>query len=266
MNDVKSTIAKERVPFTQIPNGIINDKNLSALAFKIYCYMMSKPENWTFYNKNIIENMKEGRDACLKAIKELEQSGWIAGKVIRDKRGTFKEYILYIKQEYPGTENQEYPDTENQDTEKYLVNNTNNNTNNICGDESPRGRTVKKEKIKNEEDKSEEYAVYESYNIFYYKITGKHSKLKFLTDTQRACKKIVKEYKILKPDMSLSEFAYKVFGGNYLRLESMDSDHKLRISTASNYVGKNIEYIDENNVRYDYNNAKRLFIDSLSGY
>lgn len=249
--------------------------------------MISKPENWIFYNKNIIDCMKEGRDACLKAIKELERSGWIKSTMVNSRSGSHKEYFIYINPreeednappekednpplEYQGTfsppsknqdafppKNQKTSPPKNQDTNKYLSNNTKNNTN-ICGDESPRGCAMKKGKKENMA-----HTVFESYRIFYYRITGKYSKLKFLTDTKRACSKIVSEYKALKPEMDLDEFAYKVFGGNYLRLESMGTDHKLRISTAGNYVGKSIEFIDENDIKYDFENAKNEYLQSL---
>ena len=63
--------------FTQVPNDLIGDPNLSAVAKAVYAIMLSKPPKWDFTIKRISEEMKESHDTVNKGLKELRDAGWI---------------------------------------------------------------------------------------------------------------------------------------------------------------------------------------------
>ena len=59
--------------------------------------MRSKPEDWEFRVQNIVDAGKEERDAIQKAIKELENTGYLQRIANRcSKNGQFEGMIWYI--------------------------------------------------------------------------------------------------------------------------------------------------------------------------
>lgn len=128
---------KKSTGFTQISNELLLDKRLSLKAKGLYCYLFSKPNNWEFYHKIIIKELKEGREAIDNAIKELENFGWLKRIRKKTKDGKFANYdymleISLSKQEktsavFPALEK---PATENQaDNNNTYINNTYINNN-----------------------------------------------------------------------------------------------------------------------------------------
>jgi len=63
--------------FTIVPNSALNDPKISFRAKGVYAYLRSKPDDWEFRVPNITRDGTEGRDAVVKAIKELEMRGYI---------------------------------------------------------------------------------------------------------------------------------------------------------------------------------------------
>jgi hypothetical protein len=58
--------------------------------------LYSKPNNWTFYKKAILKEIKEGDHILTESLKELEQSGWIEKKQRRVTGGVFGGLDIYI--------------------------------------------------------------------------------------------------------------------------------------------------------------------------
>lgn len=73
--------------FTIIPNAIITAK-ISANAFRIYCYLASKPEGWKVLNADIKLQLNiKDNNALAKYWKELIDTGWIIRrKAINDSK------------------------------------------------------------------------------------------------------------------------------------------------------------------------------------
>ena len=65
--------------FSIIPNGLIEDNNISAGAFRVFAYLVSRPDNWNVFNKQIMGalNIKK-QDTLSKYWKELIREGWIS--------------------------------------------------------------------------------------------------------------------------------------------------------------------------------------------
>ena len=85
----RDTLKKERTGFTMIPNALISDSNITGKAKAIYCYLFSRPDDWTFHVTEISNNFKEGRDAIYSAIGELISTGWINKTQVKDESGKF---------------------------------------------------------------------------------------------------------------------------------------------------------------------------------
>ncbi len=105
-------IIKNRYATT--PNELLNNENLSLKAKGLFAYLQSKPENWRFSVGRMAGQLKEGKEAITKALKELEDYGILSRKAVRKDDGTWDGYD-YILSESPLTEN---PLTDNSLTEK----------------------------------------------------------------------------------------------------------------------------------------------------
>ena len=93
----KISIRKNKVPFTQISNDLLNDKNISLTAKGVYCFMYSKPDNFNFTIKSLSGLLKEGERAIMNALKELKTYGWIEYKKRSSGAG---EYFLNKNQDF----------------------------------------------------------------------------------------------------------------------------------------------------------------------
>ena len=132
---MKKTINKKE-NFTSIHNKLINDSRISLKAKGIMLYMLSKPENWKYYPKEIAKNSKDGLDSVYSGIKELIEAGYISRT--RHSDGTIDYFVFedveendivdFSKKENPNRENpnREIPDVlirKNTNKERIIVNN-----------------------------------------------------------------------------------------------------------------------------------------------
>ena len=123
---MKKTINKKE-NFTSIHNKLINDSRISLKAKGIMLYMLSKPENWKYYPKEIAKNSKDGLDSVYSGIKELIEAGYISRT--RHSDGTIDYFVFedveendiidFSKKENPNRENpnREIPNRENPNRE-----------------------------------------------------------------------------------------------------------------------------------------------------
>ena len=83
--------------FTTISNHLIYNTDLSFKAKGLLIYMISRPENWIFYETEIAKNSRDGLSSIRSGIQELITQGYIVRHRIRLQDGTFKgsEYWIY---------------------------------------------------------------------------------------------------------------------------------------------------------------------------
>lgn len=87
-----------KIDFTQVPNFIINDKNVSLKAKGFYLYMVSKPDNWEFSLSGMESQLKENRKVILGIIDELSACGYIEKIKSRiNGRQATNDYILHLE-------------------------------------------------------------------------------------------------------------------------------------------------------------------------
>jgi len=85
------------------PNNLLNSTEISLKAKGLFTYLQSKPDGWHFSIRRIANQMLEGKDAIRNALKELEKSGYLQRKPIRNDKGEWKGYN-YILSENPSTD------------------------------------------------------------------------------------------------------------------------------------------------------------------
>lgn len=141
--------------FTQIPNHIILNPKISGTAKAIYFYIVMRLRQnakWEFYDFDIMEHLKEGRDSFRNAKKELLEYGYLV-KVRQNigNDGKYKGCDYAIKKE-PITENPtsakpktDKPTSENQSTNNNKQSNNINNKQSNKEKDTASGFSSKKE-------------------------------------------------------------------------------------------------------------------------
>lgn len=71
--------------FTQVPNKLIRDPNISAKAKTVLCILLSNQEGWRTYTTSLKARMKEGLTAINTAVDELRDKGYLLKIRYRDK-------------------------------------------------------------------------------------------------------------------------------------------------------------------------------------
>lgn len=85
-------------PFVMIHKHLINDKDLSLKEKGLMCFLLSKPDDWQIYTKQLSDDLKESQNTICKIINSLIKKSYIERKQLRqDGTGHFKsyEYIIY---------------------------------------------------------------------------------------------------------------------------------------------------------------------------
>ena len=91
---INQSITKE---FTQVPNKLLRNSELSFKAKGILCLLLSNKKGWYSYIKTIKQMSKEGTDGIKSGIHELEANGYLLRIQYREKntkirRGSFWAY------------------------------------------------------------------------------------------------------------------------------------------------------------------------------
>lgn len=146
-------VYKESGNFVTVHKNFIHDPNISWKAKGILLYLLSRPDDWQVYEKELEKHSLDGRDSLKNGIKELEATGYIVRTRKRDDKGRLREYE-YSVYEQPnqnglsnvGLSNVGKPNTGLSNvgkpvpTNNDLTNNdltNNNNTNNDGSSEQP---------------------------------------------------------------------------------------------------------------------------------
>lgn len=134
----------------------LNDKQLSWKAKGIMAFMLSKPDDWTFYLDELATNSTDGVASFKSGFKELKDAGYVKRERHRGEGGKFTwETIVH---EVPVAEN---PLVENPPVEKPLVENR---------------RLLNNEQLNNESTKNDEY-IYMLFDFWNYKNIIKHKRM-----------------------------------------------------------------------------------------
>ena len=90
-------IKKVNPPYTQIHNNIIDNPELSGKAKWVLIYLLSKPQDWQVYEKDIVNHCTDGKHSIRSGIHELINAGYINRKKHRNELGQFRgyEYEVY---------------------------------------------------------------------------------------------------------------------------------------------------------------------------
>ena len=104
--------------YTVMANYHLRDKDLSLKAVGLLSKMLSFNDGWQFSTKGLSMICKEGPDAVLAALRELEDHGYLVRHRQRDSKGRMSNTVFEIyEQPQPVTPHRENPHMENPDVE-----------------------------------------------------------------------------------------------------------------------------------------------------
>lgn len=207
-NKLKKHINK----YARVPNGLLNDKNVSLKAKGLFALIESKPEDWDFSARGLASQAKESVDAISSGLKELEDIGFLKRERYQDKQGHWQvNYHLYDespRQESPRLEN---PRQEDPDTGK-----------------SPNiQRKTNKERLTNNTNTNNDTLLKELLN----KVTGRNFRV-----LPNGYKKTLKEFTLEEIEKAL--LTMKKDKWHSERWGSLKSDYLIRSSTIDNFLNK----------------------------
>ena len=110
--------------YTVMSNFHLRDKNLSLQAVGLLSKMLSFNDGWKFSTRGLSAICKEGPDAILSALKELEKYGYLVRHRQRDNKGRMGSMVFEIYEEpqpdFPHTDNphMEKPDVDYPDVDE----------------------------------------------------------------------------------------------------------------------------------------------------
>ena len=104
--------------YTVMANFHLRDKSLSLKAVGLLSKMLSFNDGWQFSTRGLAAICKEGPDAILSALKELEKNGYLVRHRGRDSKGRLvtTEFDIYESPQ-AGLPHRENPDVANPDVE-----------------------------------------------------------------------------------------------------------------------------------------------------
>lgn len=86
----KIDFVKLDIPFTQVANGVLYDKNLSLGAKALYAYMYSKPNGWQFSADRIGKELEVSKPTILKHLQELKNFKYLLSQKLSNGRMSYK--------------------------------------------------------------------------------------------------------------------------------------------------------------------------------
>lgn len=102
-------------PYVIINKNILSDNRLSWKAKGIWLYAFSRPDDWQFYEADIINQSIDGKESVRNGLKELQSCGYLHKTQARNEKNQFSNAEWYffetskseeeIKKMFPKTEN-----------------------------------------------------------------------------------------------------------------------------------------------------------------
>src|SRR5699024_2498511 len=85
--------------FTMISNVGLKDKRLSFKAKGLLSYMLSLPDDWVFYESEIVNHATDGKQSVRTGMKELEKFGYLVREQQRSSNGKFANIDWVVSDE-----------------------------------------------------------------------------------------------------------------------------------------------------------------------
>lgn len=84
-------------PYLMVLRSVAQDDRLSLKSRGLMLYLLSLPDDWQIYQREIAKHFPDGEFAIRGAFKQLKNYGYIKSTRLRDEKGTYcgYEYVLF---------------------------------------------------------------------------------------------------------------------------------------------------------------------------
>lgn len=112
---------KHSTNFTTLPNELLQDQRLSCRDRGLLVWMLSKPPDWKFTHKSILQELSiDGKTAIANGVKRLQETGYLS--ISRSKKAGQFDTSIWTVYDAPYPQNKDmdtphphFPDAENED-------------------------------------------------------------------------------------------------------------------------------------------------------
>jgi hypothetical protein len=87
----------EHIPYTSLPNNVLQNFTESADALALWAHLMSLPKDWSVNKKYIMNKFKWGKDKTEKTLSSLKKNNLLEHKTLRHEDGKIDKVIIVIK-------------------------------------------------------------------------------------------------------------------------------------------------------------------------
>jgi hypothetical protein len=206
---------------------LLNEK-ISLKAKGLLALLLSYPDNWQFYEAEIVQHAADKANSLSSGLKELIENGYIVRKLGKDETGKFKGYEYHIY-EKPITEK---PITEKPITEKPITENSVLLNNKDTKNKDTKNKNTKNKNTKNKNTKTASSPELASEFKEWY------SKYPHPRNEQQTMKNYIKARKTYSAEQLMTAL------NNYLaEIEEQHTD-KRYIKHSTNFVGQEQAFVD----------------------
>ena len=216
---------------------LLNEK-ISLKAKGLLALLLSYPDNWQFYEAEIVQHAADKANSLSSGLKELIENGYIVRKLGKDETGKFKgyEYHIYEKPitEKPIMENPitEKPITEKPITEKPITEKPITENSVLLNNKDTKNKDTKNKNTKNKNTKTASSPELASEFKEWY------SKYPHPRNEQQTMKNYIKARKTYSAEQLMTAL------NNYLaEIEEQHTD-KRYIKHSTNFVGQEQAFVD----------------------
>ena len=226
---------------------LLNEK-ISLKAKGLLALLLSYPDNWQFYEAEIVQHAADKANSLSSGLKELIENGYIVRKLGKDETGKFKgyEYHIYEKPitekpitEKPIMENPitEKPITEKPITEKPITENSVLLNNKDTKNKDTKNKDTKNKNTKNKNTKNKNTKTASSPELAS-EFKEWYSKYPHPRNEQQTMKNYIKARKTYSAEQLMTAL------NNYLaEIEEQHTD-KRYIKHSTNFVGQEQAFVD----------------------
>ena len=91
-------VIKESGNFVTVHKGFVQDEKLSWKAKGLLLYLLSRPDDWQFYESDLMKRSTDGKDSLSSGLKELEKMGYLSRERIRNEKGHLQGYEYTVRE------------------------------------------------------------------------------------------------------------------------------------------------------------------------
>ena len=96
VNETVFIRSPKRHNYSIIDNTCLRDPNLSWKAKGLFAYLLSLPDDWQIYQKDLVNRATDGDTSLRSGIIELEKAGYLKRERQRNESGQVKGMIYHI--------------------------------------------------------------------------------------------------------------------------------------------------------------------------